>query len=69
MVMLKTKVKQEGVQLDPKEVNFAVDQELADIIQGAELDSDSEQHQTHLWNYWMPFAGVRYYSYEERRPQ
>jgi hypothetical protein len=40
----------------------------ADIVKEAELDFPSDHLEVEPWYCWMPFAGVRYYTYGHRPP-
>ncbi len=55
----------QGTSTSSERTAAAVVRQLENIVEEAELLSDSGHDETACWFYWVPFPGVRYYSYEE----
>ena len=50
---------------DPEELSSKVVEELIEVVQRAEKSEPAgDEAKATYWVYRMPFAGVRYYSYE-----
>lgn len=58
---LQDKVKGNGVELEAPDASRT--QELEETIEDAELETGLGRTETTQWFYWVPFPGVRYYSY------
>jgi hypothetical protein len=57
--------KAQVVERDPEELSNKVVEELIDLVQRIESqEGDNNESKTTHWVYRVPFAGVRYYSYE-----
>ena len=64
MVTAEMKEQVQVLERSPEELNLTAVQQVNDILAGAAKQSDKAQLAAKTWAYRIPFAGVRYYSYE-----
>ncbi len=65
MVTLRLRQK---VEISHQVLEDQVNRQVAEIVEAAEVEAEQAQKPapvTASWNYSMPFAGVRYYSYDK----
>ena len=65
MTALEFPAKPNGSVSDPEQLSDKVEQDLIDIFQEAECSPKHDEAEATRWNYYIPFPGVKYYSYEK----
>lgn len=66
MAMLDMRVRVEEVRTEPGRLDDKAERDLLDALERSEADLVPGRVETDPWFYWIPFAGVRYYSFEKR---
>ena len=65
MAALESPAKPNGSVSGPEQLSDKVEQDLKEIFQEAECSSKHDETEATRWNYFIPFPGVKYYSYEK----
>ena len=66
MAMLDMPVRVEEFRGEPRRLDDNAERDLRDALQQAKVDQAPDRVEIEPWFYWIPYAGVRYYSFDKR---
>ncbi len=69
MAMIDMPVRVEEFRGEPGILRDNAERDLRDALQQAKVDQAPDRVEIEPWFYWIPYAGVRYYTFDRRPTQ